>query len=94
MSDSEKALADLYLKRACLDASYTALLNALENLDRCAKDIDDPLVVFTMVDVKDSVVSFTDSLNAYLMANKKVNASLIDRMDAILRRLSSFEPES
>lgn len=63
-----------------------------ENL--CAKDIDDPLVAFTMMDVKDSVVSFTDSLNAYLMANKKVNASLIDRMDAILRRLSSFEPEA
>lgn len=94
MSDSEKALAALYLKRACLDASYTALLNDLENLDRCVKDIDDPLVAFTMMDVKDSVVSFTDSLNAYLMANKKVNASLIDRMDAILRRLSSFEPES
>lgn len=49
MSDSEKVLADLYLKRACLDASYTALLNDLENLDRCAKDIDDPLVAFTMM---------------------------------------------
>ena len=36
----------------------------------------------------------SDSLNAYLMANEKVNASLIDRMDAILRRLSSFEPEA
>lgn len=94
MLDSEKALADLYLKRACLDASYTALVNDLENLDRCVKDIDDPLVAFTMMDVKDSVVSFIDSLNAYLMANKKVNASLIDRMDAILRRLSSFKPES
>lgn len=47
-----------------------------------------------MMDVKDRVISFTDSLNAYLMANKKVNASLIDRMDAILRRLSSFEPEA
>lgn len=94
MSDSETLLSDLCLKRTCLDASYIALLDELENLDHCVKDIDDPLVAFTMIDVKDSVVSFTDSLNAYLMANKKVNASLIDRMDAILRRLSSFEPES
>ena len=94
MSDSEKALADLYLKRACLDASYTALLNDLENLDHCVKDIDDPLVAFTMMDVKDRVVSFTDNLNEYLMASKKVNDSLIDRLDAILRRLSSFEPEA
>lgn len=58
------------------------------------KDIDDPLVAFTMMDVKDRVVSFTDNLNEYLMASKKVNDSLIDRLDAILRRLSSFEPES
>lgn len=94
MLDSEKALADLYLKRACLEASYTALLDDLENLDRCVKDIDDPLVAFTMMDVKDRVVSFTDSLNEYLIANKKVNASVIDRLDAILRRLSSFEPEA
>lgn len=71
MLDSEKALADLYLKRACLDASYTALVNDLENLDRCVRDIDDPLVAFTMMDVKDSVVSFTDSLNGYLTASKK-----------------------
>ena len=94
MLDSEKALADLYLKRACLDASYTALVNDLENLYRCVKDIDDPLVAFTMMDVKDSVVSFTDSLNGYLTASKKVNTSLIDRLDAIIRRLSSFEPEA
>lgn len=94
MSDSEKALADLYLKRAYLDASYTALRDDLENLDRCVKDIDDPLVAFTMMDVKASVVSFTDNLNEYLMASKKVNDSLIDRLDAILRRLSSFEPEA
>lgn len=46
------------------------------------------------MDVKDSVVSFTDSLNGYLTASKKVNTSLIDRLDAIIRRLSSFEPES
>lgn len=47
-----------------------------------------------MMDVKDRVVSFTDNLNEYLMASKKVNDSLIDRLDAILRRLSSFEPEA
>ena len=46
------------------------------------------------MDVKDSVVSFTDSLNGYLTSSKKVNTSLIDRLDAIIRRLSSFEPES
>jgi len=94
MSDSETLLSDLCLKRTCLDASYTALVNDLENLDHCVKDIDDPLVAFTMMDVKDRVVSFTDNLNEYLMASKKVNDSLIDRLDAILRRLSSFEPEA
>lgn len=50
MSDSETLLSDLCLKRTCLDASYTALLNDLENLDHCVKDIDDPLVAFTMME--------------------------------------------
>lgn len=60
----------------------------------CIETLTSQLVAFTMMDVKDRVVSFTDNLNEYLMASKKVNDSLIDRLDAILRRLSSFEPEA
>lgn len=69
--------SDLCLKRTCLDASYIALLDELENLDHCVKDIDDPLVAFTMMDVKDRVVSFTDNLNEYLMASKKSMTRLL-----------------
>lgn len=94
MSDSEKALADLGQKKASLIASCAVFLDHIERLDRCVQDIDDPFVAFTMMDTKQSATSFVDDFIEFLGAMEKSNNLLIDRMDAIIRRASSPQPEA